>query len=42
MVGTTPRAVKKWTVKVWGNVMEQLTVVITMSRGWFPLIFPFS
>lgn len=30
---------KKWTVEVWGNVMEQLPAVLSMSKGWFSLIF---
>jgi len=30
---------KRWTMEVWGNVLEQLPMVLAMSRGWFTLIF---
>lgn len=27
-------------IKVWGNVLEKLPVVLIMTHGWFALIFP--
>lgn len=33
------KRLKRWMVEIWGHVLEQLQAVLTMTRGWFSLIF---
>lgn len=35
----TPARLKRWTMEIWGHSMDQMLVVITMTRGCFSLTF---
>lgn len=30
---------KKWVTEIWGQVLENLSTIVTMTRGWFALRF---
>ena len=30
---------KQWTVEICGHILDQLSTILTMMRGWFALIF---
>lgn len=35
----TPMQLRKWIAKIWGNLLLQLPGILSLSRGWFDLIF---